>query len=76
MSGGVIAGIVIGVLLGLLILGALGFLLFKKKGKILKKKQKQNSPEFHNPEPNPRSAPGNVTVEMEQSTQPAGCRTF
>ena len=69
LSSGVIAGIVIGVILGVIVLGALAFLLFKKiKGK--KSKNLDQKPQFHNPEPTPRSAPS-VAVEMEQSHPPA-----
>ena len=68
LSSGVIAGIVIGVILGVIVLGALAFLLFKKiKGK--KSKNLDQKPQFHNPEPTPRSAPS-VAVEMEQSHPP------
>merc|ERR1712150_70198 len=69
LSSGVIAGIVIGVILGVIVVAAIAFLLFKKtKGK--KSKNLDQRPQFHNPEPTPRSAP-NVTVEMEQSPSAA-----
>ena len=68
-----IAGIVIGVILGVIVLAALAFLLFKKtKGK--KSKNLDQRPQFHNPEPTPRSAPS-VTVEMEQSPSAAPITT-